>query len=336
MTAVSTGPFDGSARSGPGAVRWIGAFTLVAALHGAGALSLLASAPDGPSVQAPEAAVMIDLPPDLALPPAESVESIAAEGVDAEEPTEIPTEAIDPVEPTTVPVETMAEALPETVETAPVETTVAAETATDAVDLEPSETATAEAAEESPAEAVEDTPADVPTELVEAPPSEVAEAEVAEAVGTEAVAPAPPVAPKAKPVRRVRPRPAAKVADKPRRVETAAPAPSRTAVEGQRASGSGRPDPDALAAYGADVRARIMRQRRTVSVSAAAGARVTVRFTVSADGGVSGVSVARSSGDPALDIAAVAMVQRASPLPAIPSAVGRSSLSMSLPVRFDR
>ncbi|WP_181706537.1 TonB family protein [Chthonobacter rhizosphaerae] len=325
MTAIGGRPAD---REGAGWGRWTAAFLVATALHGGGAALILPRTASEPAIQAPEAAVMIDLPPELALPPAETVESLASEGVDAETPTEVPTEAVEPPVETAAPVEAVAEPLPETVETAEVETTVAAEAVADA----PAETPVEDAAEAAPSEVAEAAPADA----VEAPPSEVAEAPPSEVVEAETVAPAPPVAPTPKPVRRVRPRPEAKVAETVRRVERAAPAPSRAAVAGERASGAGNPDPDALETYSATVRARIMRQRRTVDTRASRGARVTVRFTVAADGSVTGISVARSSGDQRLDEAAVAMVGRASPLPAIPAAVGRPSLTMSLPVRFDR
>lgn len=63
---------------------------------------------------------------------------------------------------------------------------------------------------------------------------------------------------------------------------------------------------------------------------------VHVSFTVSASGGVSGVSVVRSSGYPALDQAAIATVQRAAPFPAIPGAAGRSSWPFTVPLAFTR
>lgn len=63
---------------------------------------------------------------------------------------------------------------------------------------------------------------------------------------------------------------------------------------------------------------------------------VHVRFTVSADGSVAGVSVVRSSGSPILDRAALQTVQRAAPFPAIPPAAGRSSWPFTVPLAFSR
>jgi protein TonB len=61
----------------------------------------------------------------------------------------------------------------------------------------------------------------------------------------------------------------------------------------------------------------------------------TVRFTLGARGNVISVSLANSSGAGVLDQAALAMVQRASPFPPIPPALGRGSMSFAAPVRFN-
>lgn len=63
---------------------------------------------------------------------------------------------------------------------------------------------------------------------------------------------------------------------------------------------------------------------------------VMVSFTVSRSGSVSGVRIARSSGSPTLDKAALDTVQRAAPFPPIPDAAGRSSWPFSLPLAFTR
>lgn len=61
-----------------------------------------------------------------------------------------------------------------------------------------------------------------------------------------------------------------------------------------------------------------------------------VRFTVSQNGGVSGLSVVRSSGSSVLDQAALETVQRAAPFPAIPPGAGRSSWRFTVPLAFVR
>lgn len=60
----------------------------------------------------------------------------------------------------------------------------------------------------------------------------------------------------------------------------------------------------------------------------------TVEFTVQRDGTVSGIRLVRSAGNAALDEAAVAMVRRASPMPAFPDDIGQASLSFRVPVEF--
>jgi protein TonB len=61
-----------------------------------------------------------------------------------------------------------------------------------------------------------------------------------------------------------------------------------------------------------------------------------VRFTVSASGAVSGVSVAKSSGSSLLDQAVINAVNRASPFPPIPEAVGKSTWTFTIPLSFTR
>lgn len=62
--------------------------------------------------------------------------------------------------------------------------------------------------------------------------------------------------------------------------------------------------------------------------------KVTVTFTITASGGVSGVRVAGSSGDDRLDAAALKIVSRATPFPAIPTETGRKSWLMTVPMFF--
>jgi protein TonB len=61
---------------------------------------------------------------------------------------------------------------------------------------------------------------------------------------------------------------------------------------------------------------------------------VHVRFTVASNGSVSTVSIARSSGSPILDEAALATVKRAAPFPPIPSEAGRTSWPFTVPLAF--
>lgn len=61
---------------------------------------------------------------------------------------------------------------------------------------------------------------------------------------------------------------------------------------------------------------------------------VKVQFAVSANGSVSGVSVSASSGFAELDSAAVQAVKNAAPFPSIPAELNKSSLTMSISLRY--
>lgn len=59
-----------------------------------------------------------------------------------------------------------------------------------------------------------------------------------------------------------------------------------------------------------------------------------VRFTVGAGGDLQDVSIARSSGNPAIDAAGTALVHRAAPFPPIPAAAARNSWTFDVPLAF--
>lgn len=61
-----------------------------------------------------------------------------------------------------------------------------------------------------------------------------------------------------------------------------------------------------------------------------------VAFSINRSGSVTSARLTRSSGDGALDAEAVNLIRRASPVPAPPSDIGGSSLSLSVPIRFNR
>jgi len=90
--------------------------------------------------------------------------------------------------------------------------------------------------------------------------------------------------------------------------------------------------------YKGKVRSRVQRYFRFPKSAdrAGLGGTVTVSFTVSANGGVSGVRIVRGSGSPALDEAAVNAVQRAEPFPKIPEGANRSSWPFVIPLQFSR
>ena len=60
----------------------------------------------------------------------------------------------------------------------------------------------------------------------------------------------------------------------------------------------------------------------------------TVSFTLDRTGHIVSTAIARSSGDPAFDAAALAMLQRSDPVPAPPPLVADDGLSFSVPVVF--
>lgn len=61
---------------------------------------------------------------------------------------------------------------------------------------------------------------------------------------------------------------------------------------------------------------------------------VTVRFTVDRSGGVSAVSIKRSSGHELLDRATLDLLQRVAPLPRMPASMQRDSVTLSLPIDY--
>lgn len=62
---------------------------------------------------------------------------------------------------------------------------------------------------------------------------------------------------------------------------------------------------------------------------------VKVTFTIASNGRVVSKQITQSSGHDLLDQEVQAMLKRASPLPRIPSSLGRSSLTVTLPVAFN-
>lgn len=90
--------------------------------------------------------------------------------------------------------------------------------------------------------------------------------------------------------------------------------------------------------YPGKVVAKLRRALRGISSSARAKARndVQVSFTVDAGGGVGGIRIARSSGSPELDAAALAVIRRAAPFPPIPADAGRSNWAFTVPLGLAR
>lgn len=244
------------------------------------------------------------------------------------DPLETPPEKVQPIEETT-PVE----------EIRPVETAVLAETPTD---MQPVE-------------------ADVVLPSEDIVPTVVAEAEL-----TATVAPAETVIPEEKPEIQPEPEKVEKPKEKPpeekKKVERKKPVKQKTGdagesvaslqkgqadgVSGAKASASSGKKGNmnqqagnaAASNYSGKVRAKLGRARRYPNSAKREGLQgtVQVRFTVSMDGSVSGVSIAKSAGFAILDEAALQAVHRAAPFPKIPAEVGKNSWLFMIPLEYNR
>lgn len=91
---------------------------------------------------------------------------------------------------------------------------------------------------------------------------------------------------------------------------------------------------DLTAEWGAKVRNRIERKRAYPKAAKGAAGTVKVRITVAASGKLLEVSVAASSGNAALDGAAVKAVKAAGKFPAAPKGLTKASYSFTLPMKF--
>lgn len=91
-----------------------------------------------------------------------------------------------------------------------------------------------------------------------------------------------------------------------------------------------------LAQWGATIRARIERRKSYPSAAGRASGSVSLSLTVGASGQLLGASVSRSSGNAALDAAALGAVRKAGPFPAAPQGLGKASYSFSLALKFSR
>jgi protein TonB len=173
-----------------------------------------------------------------------------------------------------------------------------------------------------------------------AAPQPVATAEVSKApeitAVVEPVRPAPPVREAAKPVERREEKQAKRPAP------SAAASPSRAAGgdSSGRAGGGGIADAGGRAAtssYLAQVQAHLARFNRYPAEARDKGAigSVRVQFVLARDGRLVSASLMGTSGERALDQAALEQVRRASPFPPIPSAIAQTTMNIAAPIRFD-
>jgi protein TonB len=96
-------------------------------------------------------------------------------------------------------------------------------------------------------------------------------------------------------------------------------------------AGAGNGGDAEVARYPSEVLGRLRRALRSNSSSRG---EVVVRFTVLANGQVSGISIGRSSGNAAVDQAGLATVTRAAPFPPIPAQANRSNWTFDVPLAF--
>lgn len=161
-----------------------------------------------------------------------------------------------------------------------------------------------------------------------------------------ALAPPPPPPPeRPKPVEKKPPPPKKRVVErkkpvnpeKPRAERTSAPTPQQQVATRSAAPAPGAssaPSASQTANWRGSLNAHLNRFKRFPS--GATPGTVQVAFTIDRGGRVLAARLVRGSGDPALDEEAVAMVRRASPVPAPPDGLGGGSISLSVPVRFNR
>jgi len=288
---------------------WLFAGTVVLAAHAAAGWWVMRERPQPLEAAAEPAAIMIDLAP-MAMAPAAIEEQVApdevdweaAEAVEAEPVEEI--ELAEAVEPVTEPVEAIE---PEAVE-----------------DIEPVETAEAvEPDEIEPIDPIEEMvaaldPVEVPLPVMRPEPEKKQEIKKEKPK------------PRRKQEVKAKPKPQAPAVEKRRaQVQTQREAPRAAA----RQNSTGASASVSPARWQARVASHLERRKRYPSAARRQGQQGTaqVRFTIDASGNVQSVSLVRSSGVALLDEEVVALVRRASPVPAPPPGVNRTIV---VPIRF--
>lgn len=154
------------------------------------------------------------------------------------------------------------------------------------------------------------------------------------------VAPPPPPAPSLTMAAETSPRPVTRP-NRPPPASTAQPARVASGEGGSQTQGAApapSPQPSLtpsqrqslMAQWGGQILSRIERNRPRVRVTG----QVLVQLRIQRNGTLAGLSVARSSGDPVLDQAAMAAVQGAGRFPTAPDGLTEPTYGFSLPIRF--
>lgn len=153
-----------------------------------------------------------------------------------------------------------------------------------------------------------------------------------------------PVPPKPKP----KPKPKAAPKPKPAKEATSVKPPggggSGTEVKqggggpgtGRVGGGKGIGNPNAFNAYTSQIRRRLERYKKypPSAQSQKLQGTATVSFTVSRNGALSAPRLVKSSGHKVLDEEVMALLRRASPMPAFPKEMTQNSISLTVPIRF--
>jgi protein TonB len=192
---------------------------------------------------------------------------------------------------------------------------------------------------EKPVEKPDDVPEPVEQETVEKPIEKLPEKPNAQAV----LSPVPEK-PKPEPVKKPPPKPKPIEKKKPRdpkkhrAPQTTAPQTSqaqRAATAAAPFASSSQTPSMSPASWRGSLMAHLNRYKRFPSGAAGIGT-VTVAFTIDRSGRVLSSRLVRGSGDAALDAEAVSLPRRASPVPAPPPNVGGGSVTLAVPIRFNR
>ncbi|TWA59775.1 outer membrane transport energization protein TonB [Azospirillum brasilense] len=149
-------------------------------------------------------------------------------------------------------------------------------------------------------------------------------------------APEPPPPPPPKPLPKPAPKPPVKAAPKPQAAPTATPSPTPSAETGTGRNAAAAVEPvsasrGAVVDYGAQVWAWIGRHKPEKVVG---GGQATVTLTLGPAGEVLDAAILTSSGDAALDRAALAAVRKASPFPTPPPGLTAADRVFSVPFLF--
>ena len=176
----------------------------------------------------------------------------------------------------------------------------------------------------------------------EPPPPEIPKPELIEQLPPTPVQPEPVVAappkvepkPEPKPIKPQPIREVKKPLPKPPAPRTTAPTKADRVAQEAPSPSSGASAAAARANYNAMLNAHLQRHKQAPGSSDAGMA--VIRFTVTRSGRVTSSGLARSSGSPALDRAALDLLQRAQPLPAFTPDMRQNSESYSVPIRYGR